>query len=117
MKASVWLVCLLSLAAGCHLRAERVSWGEAERGAQLIRMYGCGSCHAIPGIGRAEGTVGPPLEDVRQRVYIAGVVPNTPDNLIHWIEHPRQIDPRTAMPEMGVTDADARDIAAYLYSH
>jgi cytochrome c len=88
-----------------------VAWGE-----QLIRAYGCGACHAIPGIQRADSKVGPPLQEVRERVYIAGVTPNTPQNLTRWIEHPHEVDPRTAMPELGVTPEDARDIAAYLYS-
>jgi cytochrome c2 len=33
-----------------------------------------------------------------------------------WIEHPRAVNPKTAMPELGVTRTEARDMAAYLYS-
>jgi mono/diheme cytochrome c family protein len=29
---------------------------------------------------------------------------------------PHEIEPRTAMPEMGVTDEDSKDVAAYLYT-
>lgn len=96
-----------ALLAACRSREDGVSWGDSGRGEQLIRAYGCGSCHSIPGIQRAESRIGPPLEDIRERVYIAGVVPNTPQDLMHWIEHPRQVDPRTAMPELGVADVDA----------
>ncbi|HEX5831108.1 MAG TPA: c-type cytochrome [Gemmatimonadaceae bacterium] len=85
-------------------------------GAVAIRAYGCGSCHTIPGIPGADALVGPPLQGLVRRAYVGGVLPNTPDNLVRWIRHPRQVSPRTAMPELGVTDADARDIAAYLYS-
>ena len=60
--------------------------------------------------------VGPPLDHIAQRVYIAGVLPNEPDNMIRWIENPQAVDPKTAMPYMGVTPRDARDIAAYLYT-
>jgi putative membrane protein len=86
------------------------------RGRTAIKKYGCGSCHTIPGIRGADGLVGPPLGQIASRVYIAGVLPNEPDNMIRWIENPPAIDSKTAMPNMGVTVRDARDIAAYLYT-
>jgi cytochrome c oxidase assembly factor CtaG len=89
---------------------------DSERGRTAIRKYGCGSCHNIPGVSGAVGMVGPPLGQIAQRVYIAGVLPNEPDNMIRWIENPQGIDPKTAMPYMAVTTRDARDIAAYLYT-
>ncbi len=96
--------------------AVQVIGGDASRAPELIRQYGCGSCHVVPGVRSARGLVGPPLEDLRQRVYIAGTLPNTPDNLIHWIRAPQAIRPGTAMPNMNVTDEDARHLAAYLYT-
>jgi cytochrome c oxidase assembly factor CtaG/cytochrome c2 len=89
---------------------------DTERGRTAIRKYGCGSCHDIPGVSGAVGMVGPPLGQIAQRVYIAGVLPNEPDNMIKWIENPPGVDSKTAMPYMGVTPRDARDIAAYLYT-
>ena len=86
------------------------------RGRTAIARYGCGSCHTIPGVIGASGKVGPPLGEVSQRVFIAGVLPNDPDNMIRWIENPPAIDSKTAMPNMGVTPRDARDIASYLYT-
>jgi cytochrome c1 len=53
---------------------------------------------------------------MRVRVYIAGRVTNTAPNLVSWIRNPKATDDRTAMPNMGVTEKDARDIAAYLYT-
>jgi cytochrome c len=90
--------------------------GDADRGKAAIEMYGCGSCHAIPGIRDANGMVGPPLLMWSRRTYIAGEVPNTPDFLVRWIEMPQAIEPGTAMPNLGVTEGRARDIAAYLYT-
>lgn len=119
MKAVGAFCGLLVMAAmqGCQRdSATLVMGGDPNRGAELIRHYGCGSCHTIPGIRRADANVGPPLQQLRGRVYIAGVIVNTPDNLIRWIQHPQAIAPRTAMPEMGVTPGEALDIAAYLYS-
>ena len=89
---------------------------DPDRGRTAIRKYGCGSCHDIPGVSGAVGMVGPPLGTIAQRVFIAGVLPNEPDNMIRWIENPQAIDPKTAMPYMGVSVRDARDIAAYLYT-
>ena len=90
--------------------------GSPDRGAAMIRRYGCGSCHTVEGVTGANSLVGPPLVGIGQRAYIAGVLPNSPQNLIRWIQHPREVDDKTAMPDLGVTTEDARDIAAYLYS-
>lgn len=90
--------------------------GDPERGQAAITRYGCATCHTIPGIRGADALVGPPLSQIASRSYIAGVLPNTPENMIRWIENPPQVDHLTAMPNLGVSDADARDIAGYLYT-
>jgi cytochrome c len=90
--------------------------GDPDAGASLIRGYGCGGCHTIPGITGADGTVGPPLTEFAYRSYIAGNLPNTPGNLVAWIVDPQAVEPGTAMPDLGVTEEQARHIAAYLYS-
>ena len=86
-----------------------------ERGRELTEVYGCGACHTVPGVQGAVGRVGPPLDRMTEQVYVAGVLPNTADNLAFWIQSPRKADPLTAMPDLDVSEADARDIAAYLY--
>lgn len=96
--------------------AVRMTGGDPADAPALIRHYGCGSCHVIPGLRSADGQVGPPLTDFAHRAYIAGTVPNTPEQLIAWIRVPQAIEPGTVMPNMGVTPEDARDIAAYLYT-
>lgn len=90
--------------------------GNANHGKQLIQSYGCGACHMIPGVHDARGKVGPPLLYFSERTMIAGELPNTPPNLTRWIQHPKQVEPNTAMPELGVTQDEANDIAAYLYT-
>ena len=96
--------------------AEMMTGGSASRGRTAINKYGCAACHTIPGITGAAATVGPPLTQIAVRQYLGGHLVNTPDNMMTWLQHPQQIDPKVAMPEMGVTDQDARDIAAYLYT-
>jgi mono/diheme cytochrome c family protein len=91
-----------------------VPGGNAKNGMALIESHGCGSCHEIPGIKDANGTVGPPLNNIAQRAVIAGVMPNSMPNMIAWIENPQAIVPGNAMPNLGLNDNDARDIATYL---
>ena len=81
-----------------------------------MRKYGCQSCHTIPGVVGADGLVGPPLAGIASRSYIAGVLPNAPANMLRWIQDPKLVDSLTAMPNVGVTPSDARNIAAYLYT-
>ncbi len=94
----------------------QIAGARSERGADLIRSYGCSSCHAISGI-NSRPIVGPNLERLPEKLYLAGTLANTPPNLIHWIQHPEQVRPGTAMPNLNVGDEDARDIAAYLLEH
>lgn len=88
---------------------------DAQNGRRLIEQLGCGTCHVIPGVPGAKGTVGPPLEHFARRVYVAGKFPNEPEWLVRFIRDPPALEPRTAMPALGLTEGDARDIAAYLY--
>jgi cytochrome c1 len=90
--------------------------GNAQHGKEIIEGYGCGSCHMIPGIHQANGLVGPPLMYFSRRTMIAGELPNTQENLVLWVEHPRQVEPKTAMPDLGLTEDQAYDVAAYLYT-
>jgi cytochrome c len=92
------------------------SIGNPAHGKQLIEGYGCGGCHVIPGVHAARGMVGPPLLYFSQRTMIAGELPNTPPNLVRWIENPKAVEPHTAMPDLGLTEDQAYDIAAYLYT-
>ncbi|MEK6244670.1 MAG: c-type cytochrome [Pseudomonadota bacterium] len=88
--------------------------GDARRGAIALQQYACTSCHRIPGMVGAAAHVGPPLEGIASRKYLAGRLPNTPENMIRWIREPKNISPATLMPDLDVTEHHARDIAAYL---
>jgi cytochrome c2 len=108
--------------AGCGGRdavreeAITLTGGDPDKGISAIGRYGCGSCHDIPGIRSARGSVGPPLGRIATRTYLAGRLSNSPANMMRWIQHPQQIEPGTAMPEMGVSPGDARDMTAFLYT-
>ena len=96
--------------------ATAITGGDPSRAPALLRRYGCAGCHTIPGVPGARGQVGGSLAGLRQRVYIAGVVPNDADNLVRWIVAPTALDPLTAMPVTGITEPEARDVAAWLYA-
>lgn len=90
--------------------------GDQYRGQLIIVKYRCGSCHAIPGIHGARGVFGPPLNYMASRTYIAGEFPNMPDDLVRWVMSPTSMKPKTAMPDLGLSEQDSRDVAAYLYT-
>lgn len=94
-----------------HAGASEVS---VRRGQALLAQYQCGSCHVIPSVEASRGKDGPPLAAFGRRSYIAGYVPNGPDTLAYWIVAPSALVPGTTMPSMGVSQRDARDMAAFL---
>jgi cytochrome c oxidase assembly factor CtaG/cytochrome c2 len=110
------LICVLI--GGCDDAASSVvrqgQVAQEKRGAQVIAQFGCGTCHTIPGIAGADANVGPPLTGFGKRLYIAGMLRNTPDNLQRWLKNPQAVVPGNVMPDMGLSDGQARDAAAYL---
>lgn len=90
--------------------------GDVPAGHAAIVRFGCGACHRVPGVERAHGRVAPALDDLRNQRYLAGRIPNTPENLVRFIMEPQAISPGSAMPNMGVTEIEARNIVAYLFS-
>jgi cytochrome c1 len=126
-KALLWMGILLGLfvvgdlvARGFQREIEVPVWetseDETDLGRQAIIVHGCGGCHVIPGIRHATGRVGPQLNGFRDQIYIAGMLPNVPENLMLWIQNPQGINPKTAMPNLQVSEAEAREIAVYLYA-
>lgn len=116
------LACLISLIAvalgeiGCsHTETPNLQGSAAQVSApELMIRYGCPACHVIPGVPGAVGKVGPSLKDLGQRSFLAGTLQNSQQNLIRWVQHPQQLHPGTAMPEMSVTTTDAARIADFL---
>jgi mono/diheme cytochrome c family protein len=96
--------------------ARALTAGEPSRAPDIIRRYGCSGCHTIPGIPGADGLVGASLSDIKRRVYVGGVAFNSPENLVRWIVSPQTFSEHSAMPATGISEAEARDVAAYLYA-
>jgi cytochrome c len=96
--------------------ARRLTGGDPGRGELLVRRYGCNSCHLIPGFSEPKTQAGPPLAGILSRPQLAGRLPNTPENLIRWIRDPQSVSRGTQMPTLGVSEAEGRDLAAFLYA-
>lgn len=113
MQARCFLFSLIlgAMLSGCAGAPPHATGGNA---ADVMIHYGCPTCHVVPGVPSAVGRVGPSLAGLAQRSYLAGVLPNTPQNLEQWIMHPQKFQPGIAMPEMGVSPTDARQIAEFL---
>jgi cytochrome c len=111
VRLIAFLLSLCLAACGGH---EPALQGDPERGRLLLRQFGCGGCHRIAGVADARGNVGPPLDGAAKRVYLGGVLPNSPDNMVRWIRAPGAFEPKTAMPNLGVSEEHARDMVAYL---
>lgn len=111
---------LLVLLAAFPAAAQDARWvvpgGDAQRGRALVQSIGCANCHTIPGVAGANGNVGPPLTRFGDRTFIAGMLRNEPAELMRWLRHPQSVVPGNAMPEMGIGDQQARDLAAFLYT-
>jgi mono/diheme cytochrome c family protein len=76
----------------------------AERGKQLyLNKYGCNACHKIGGQG---GEVGPALDRAGSRLNATW--------MYRWIRYPQSMKPETKMPNLGVSEEDAKAIAFYL---
>lgn len=113
------LLLVILLTAACNrteaAKSGAAPAGDADRGRQLVAQYGCNTCHAIPGVEGPQGSLGPPLAGLASRPTISfGSVQNTPQNLTRFIQNPAALNPGTSMPPIGISDAEAADIAAYL---
>ncbi len=126
MRLGFWRLALVPLVSagllsGCTGGVTRpaypaVTGGYSHKGQQLITQRKCGSCHTIPGIEGADGVFGPPLTSFGARTYIAGEFPNSPKYLVPWIMAPQSMKPKTAMLDLGLSEQQDRDVAAYLYT-
>jgi cytochrome c2 len=96
--------------------AAATTGGDPSRGEAMFIQYGCGGCHGVKHVRKATGMVGPPLDGIAIRAMIAGKLPNQPDNMVRWIRDPQQVTPGTDMPDLHVSQRDARDITAFLYT-
>ena len=117
LSTAALLVCA-ALASGCAKEepASRVAGGDPERGRLLVQQYQCAACHFIPEVQGPNGDAGPSLESMGRLSYIAGSIPNQPENMIRFLQNPPAVKPGTLMPALGITDDEARHMAAFMYS-
>ncbi len=110
------LIGLAACTAATRERMTLITGGDVTQGRVLAKQHGCTTCHVIPGISGPKAWAAPPLMAWAERQYIAGSLPNTPENLIAWLKDPQAIAPETAMPNLNLPEQDILDIGAYLYT-
>jgi cytochrome c2 len=89
---------------------------DAAAGRAVVERVGCATCHDFPDIGWPRGAVGPALDGFAGQALIVGRIPNRPDLLAAFVRDAPAIVPGAAMPTMPITEEEARDVAAYLYT-
>ena len=94
--------------------AEQAATPDPERGKRALDQYACVTCHEIPRVVGSNAPVGPSLAHIAKRAFIAGVLPNSAENMMRWLLAPQEVKPGTAMPDLHMRVRDAKDIAAYL---
>jgi cytochrome c1 len=116
MRALIALALIACRGTGTDRSYPVPTGGDRAQGLATIQRVGCGACHDIPGIRGLHGRLAPSLADFAHRAVIGGILPNNPANLTRWLLDPPKISPRTAMPALGLTAQEARNVAAYLYT-
>ena len=86
----------------------------AEGGRALFISKACTGCHTIQGMIEAQGQVGPELTHAVSNSLIAGVLPNTEENLKKWLKDPTAVKPETIMPDQSLTDSEIDALIAFL---
>lgn len=97
-------------------KAQHMPQTSVARGMKAIERAGCGACHVVPGLDWPQGRSGPSLEGFADQGLIAGRLPNRPDLLAAYVRDAPAALPGTTMPAMPLSEAEARDVAAYLYA-
>ena len=105
-----------SARASTEREAAELTGGHPQLGRAAMVSLGCVACHQVPGFRGTKPQVAPPLTGFALRTFVAGTAQNTPENLVQFIQDPRSIAPRSAMPKLPMTVDQARDLAAYLYT-
>jgi cytochrome c oxidase subunit II len=89
--------------------------GEAAAGKAVFAGSACVGCHTITGV--STGVLGPDLTHFgSRRTLAAGMWPNTLENVAEWVKDPQRLKPGVKMPALGLTDGQAKALAAYLMS-
>jgi cytochrome c oxidase subunit 2 len=91
-----------------------VTLTDAQAGQHVFEHQACVNCHTVRGT-MANGRYGPDLTHLMSRDTIgSGILPNTQENLLRWINDPNDFKPGCLMPAMHLSEEQNRQITAYL---
>lgn len=77
-------------------------------GLDLFGAKTCAACHTLTGVPGAVGMVGPSLDGIGKKYDVA--------YLTKWLKDPASVKPGTTMPNLGLSDAEAKTLAEFLSS-
>lgn len=86
--------------------------GNAERGKLLFESVGCQACHVVGEMTKVRETRGTSYDIAPELSRVGSKV--SPDWMYDWIRNPRHYNPTTKMPSLRLSDAEAKDIVAFL---
>jgi mono/diheme cytochrome c family protein len=95
----------------CH-RAPLTGTPQLNQGRNLLGRYGCVHCHTIK---LSDGSRVKPTDDPPSLSHIADKT--TREWIYAWLKNPYAYAVTTTMPDFKLTDADARDISAFLIAN
>jgi len=92
------------------------TWGNPQKGEEIINAVGCFGCHEI----QAQNKDGPRTRQSLHREHgpnLIGLGTKTSKAwLYNWLKDPNRYHPGTRMPNLRLSDQEAADAAAYLVS-
>jgi cytochrome c2 len=100
-------------------RADSLYDSDATEGKRIFEAKGCATCHRFTGAGTLAAGPLPPGVDLGRGVRYAPDLRHArarlqTGTLVKWIRTPEAIEPKTAMPNLGLTDREARAVAAFV---
>ena len=102
-------------------KAPEIAGADLGKGRHLLETKGCGSCHAMTGVALLPSS-NPPAMDGKAFERSHKLAPDLanarlrmpPARLVAWLKDPTAVKADSAMPKIALTDAEVKDIAAYL---
>jgi len=87
--------------------------GDAATGKDIFAKSACVGCHTIRGV--SAGVLGPDLTHFGSRkLFGAGMWDTNVEKVAAWVKDPPRLKPGSKMPNLHLSDADSKAVAAYL---
>jgi len=86
--------------------------GDAGRGKSIFESVGCRACHTLGNDSKVREKRGTSYDIAPELTRVGSKV--SPDWIYDWVRNPRHYNPTTKMPNLRLTDREAKDVTAFL---